>query len=146
MPALRIAIRVGVVACVGIACLVGAGGLDDAVAVFDFRADANAAASFNERTYPAIDSLPGAARVLEDARLWMPDDARYRVRYGQPSLERRFANVRYFLFLLLWPRGQVQDDRASWVFCYGCTPSTLGPEHEILSDSGRGLLFARRRA
>jgi hypothetical protein len=141
----RLSIRVGVVACVAAACLVGAGRLDNAVAVFDFRADANDAATFTDRTYPEIDTLPGAARVMEDARLWMPEDATYDVVFGRPSLERSFGNVAYFLFILLWPRAQVhaQDD-APWVFCYGCTPSTLGPGYEVLSDSGRGLLFARR--
>jgi hypothetical protein len=129
---------------VAAACLVGAGRLDDAVAVFDFRADANAAATFTERTYPEIDTLPGGAEVMEDARLWMPEDASYDVVFGRPSLERRFGNVAYFLYILLWPRTQAAAEPADWVFCYGCTRSTLGPGHEVLSDSGRGLLFARR--
>jgi hypothetical protein len=139
---MRLAIRAGVIACVGAACLIGAGRLDDAVAVFDFHADANYAATFNDRTYPDIDSLPGAAPVLEDARLWMPEDASYRVVFGSRDVERRHTNVRYFLYILLWPRAQ-QDDDASWVFCYGCGPGRLGPKHEVLSQSDR-LLFARK--
>ena len=59
VSALQIAVRIGVVACVAAACLLGAGRLDDTVAVFDYRADTNAAATFNERTYPEIEFLPG---------------------------------------------------------------------------------------
>ena len=116
------------IACVAGACLIGAGRLDDAVAVFDFQADANHAATFTERTYPVIDSMPGGVKVIEDARLWMPEDETYRVVFGQPSLERRHVNVPYFLFLLLSPRSQAQPqvESAPWVFCYGCTPATLG--------------------
>ncbi len=146
MTALQLVIRAGVVACVGLACLLGAGRLDDAVAVFDFHADANDLATFTERTYPEIDSLPGARPVLEDARLWMPEDASYRVVFGRDSLERRFANVRYFLFLLLWPRSQAALEPSPWLFCYRCTRSTLGDDYAVLSDSGRGLLFARRKS
>ncbi len=141
---MRIAIRIGVVACVAAACLLGAGRLDDAVAVFDFHADVNHSATFTERRYPEIDSLPGAVPVMEDARLWMPENATYGVVFGQRFLERRFGNVRYFLFLLMWPRSQAQLERAPWVFCYECTRSTLGDRYEVLSDSGQGLLFARR--
>lgn len=146
MTALPIAIRVGVVACVAAACVLAAGRLDDAVAVFDFQADANDSATFNERTYPEIETLPGGNRVLEDARLWMPKDATYGVVFGSRSLEPRFGNVRYFLFILMRPRSQSQREPASWVFCYGCTRSTLGPEYAVLSDSGHGFLFARRRS
>jgi hypothetical protein len=147
VAAVRLAVRIGVVACVAAAALAGAGRLDTALAVFDFRADANHTATFLERTYPEIDILPGASEVLEDARLWMPDDARYRVVYGSPSLERRFGNVAFFLFILMWPRSQDQSGPAPpWTFCYRCTGSSLGPEWEILADSGQGLLFARRRS
>jgi hypothetical protein len=139
---MRLAVRIGVVACVGAACLLAAGRLDDAVAVFDFHADANYVATFNDRTYPEIDSLPAAAPVLEDARLWMPEASSYRVVYGSRELERRFTNVRYFLYILLWPRVQQADD-ASWVFCYGCSRAGLGPGYDVLSASER-LLFARK--
>jgi hypothetical protein len=62
-----LSIPVGVVACVAAACLGGAGRLDNAVGVFDFRADANDAATFTDRTYLEIDTLPGAAHVIEDS-------------------------------------------------------------------------------
>jgi hypothetical protein len=141
---LHIVIRLGVVACVSAACLLGAGRLDDTVAVFDYRADLNAAATFNERTYPEIEFLPGGAKVMEDARLWMPKEARYRVVNGPDGSAYRASSLRTFLFVLLMPRGQTQVESAQWAFCFGCMQSTLGPEYEVLSDSGHGFLFARR--
>ena len=146
MSALQRAVRIGVVACVSAACLLGAGHLDDAVAVFDYRADLNAAATFNQRTYPEIDFLPGGAEVMEDARLWMPDDASYRVVNGPEGSAYRASSLRTFLLVLLMPRSKTLVESAPWVFCYGCSPSTLGPDYEVLSDSGHGFLFARRRS
>ena len=146
MSALRIAVRAGVVACVAAAGLLGATRLDDALAVFDFQADTNVAATFNDRTYPELDALPGAERVIEDARLWMPEDAEYRVLDGPTSLEATAISLRTFLDVLLMPRRRTQLESVPWTFCYGCTRSTLGPEYDVLSDSGSGFLFARRES
>ena len=137
-------IRGGVVACVAAASLLGAAKLDNALAVFDFRSDLNVAATFNERTYPDIDFLPGGDRVIEDARLWMPENATYAVTGGPRSVS-RLASLETFLFVLLMPRTQTQKEAAPWVFCLDCTPERLGPDYEVLSDSGHGFLFARRR-
>jgi hypothetical protein len=147
VSALQLAVKAGVVACVAAAGLLGAGRLDDALAVFDFQADANVAATFNERTYPEIAGLPGGATVMEDARLWMPEDATYRVVDG-PRVpgETTLASLRTYLGVLLMPRRQTRLEPAPWVFCYGCARSTLAPEYEVLSDSGNGFLFARRRS
>jgi hypothetical protein len=143
----RVVARVGVVAAVAVACLLGAGRLDDAVAVFDFRADANAAASYRERTYPESTWVAGAAEVIEDARLWMPGDAAYRVIHGPRfSLDESSGYGRYFLLTRLLPRTQTASESAPWVFCYGCSRATLGPRYEVLSESREGFLFARRRA
>jgi hypothetical protein len=141
---LRIAVRVGVVACVAAACVLAVSRLDDAVAVFDFQADTNAAATFTERTYPDVDGLPGGRRVMEDARLWMPEDATYRVVDGPLAVEVTSISLLTFLDVLLMPRRRTQLESSPWTFCYGCTPSTLGAEYEVLSDSGQGFLFARR--
>ena len=146
MSALQIVVRAGVVACVSAACLLAAGRLDDTVAVFDYRADLNAAATFNERTYPEIEFLPGGSEVMEDARLWMPEDANYRVVVGPDGSEYQASSLRTFLLVLLMPRSRTESESASWSFCFGCSPSTLGPEYEVLSDSGHGFLFARRRS
>jgi len=140
-------IRMGVVACVGAACLLGAGRLDDAVAVFDFRADLHAGESFRERMYPESSWVAGEASVIEDARLWMPEDAEYRVQHGQDFSPAESSGYgRYFLLGLLMPRTQTESTSAPWLFCYGCTPSSVGSRYEVLSDSGSGFLFARRRA
>jgi hypothetical protein len=141
------AVRVGVVACVALACLIGAGRLDDAVAVFDFQADTNAVSTFSDRTYPEIDGLAGWAKVVEDARLWMPEDASYRLVDG-PGIPTAtsFDSLRIYLDVLLMPRRRTPLESVPWAFCYGCTRSTLGPEFEVLSDSGQGLVFARRRS
>ena len=147
MSALQVAVRVGVAACVVGAMLLGAGRLDNALAIFDFQADTNLALSHNDRTYPEIEGLAGWTTVLEDARLWMPEDATYRVVDGpREHVETSFASLRTYLSVLLMPRRETQVESALWAFCYGCTPSTLAPEYEVLSDSGDGLLFARRRS
>ena len=141
------AVRVGVVACVALACLIGAGRLDEAIAVFDFQADTNAVSTFSDRAYPEIDGLAGWAEVLEDARLWMPEDASYRLVDGPGTpTATSFESLRIYLDVLLMPRRRTPLESAPWAFCYGCTRSTLGPEFEVLSDSGHGLLFARRRS
>lgn len=146
VSALQIAVRIGVVACVAAACLLAAGRLDNTLAVFDYRADTNAAATFNERTYPEIEFLPGWARVIEDARLWMPENASYQVLSEPNTPPRRSGPLRTFLLVLLTPREQTRDGAAPWAFCFDCAPSMLNPEYEILSDSGHGFLFARRRS
>jgi hypothetical protein len=138
--------RAGVVACVAVLALVGAGRLDDAVAIFDFRADLYAGETYVERTYPASEWVAGNANVMEDGRLWMPEDAEYRVMNGRElSIAESSGYGRHFLRTLLLPRIQTDSESASWVFCYGCSQETLGAQYEVLSDSGDGFLFARRR-
>ena len=137
-------VRAGVVACVAAASLVAVGGLEDAVAVFDFKADANAVATYADRTYPEIEWLQGGSRVIEDGRLWMPEDATYATVYT-PDWARRAGSLDFFLRLLLYPREQTEADAAPWLYCLGCSRASLEPEYEVLSDSGHGFLFARRR-
>lgn len=147
MSAWSIAVRLGVVACVAAACLIGAGRLDDALAVFDFQADTNAASTYSDRVYPEVDGLEGWAKVVEDARLWMPEDASYRVIDGPDvSAGTTVGSLRIYLDVLLMPRRRTALEPEPWVFCYGCTRSTVGREYEVLSDSGHGLVFARRRS
>ena len=142
---MQLAVRMGVVVCVAGACVLGTARLDNAVAVFYFQADTNAAASFTERNYPEIVELPGGRKVFEDARLWMPEDASFRVVSG-PDGSAFLPAVRTFADMLLMPRTRIEAESAAWAFCYLCTPATLGPEYEVLSDSGNGFVFARRRA
>jgi hypothetical protein len=147
VSASSIAVRVGVIACVAVACLIGAGRLDNALAVFDFEADSNAVATYSDRVYPEVDGLESWARVIEDARLWMPEDASYRLVAG-PSVPvgTTTGSLRIYLDVLLMPRRRTELESEPWVFCHGCTRATLGPAFEVLSDSGHGLVFARRRS
>ena len=137
-----LAVRVGVVLCVAAAGYIGAARLDDTVAVFDFRADLNAAVSYRDRTYLPGRGLAGSWRVLEDARLWMPRDASYRVVEGPAAGLETHRYARFFLLGLLLPRRQTESASAPFVFCYGCTRATLGPHVQVLSRSS-DLLFGR---
>jgi hypothetical protein len=140
------AVRLGVVLCVALAGLTAAARLDDTIAVFDFGADANSAQTFDERTYPASPWVAGANAVIEDARLWMPEDATYRVVHGPMLTRTQYSGFgRHFLLGFLLPRRQIASESARWAFCYGCEPTTLGPRFEVLSDSGDGFLFGRVR-
>jgi hypothetical protein len=140
------AARVGVAACVAVMAFGGAEKLDDAVGFFDFRADENATASYAVRTYPDILWIAGSPAVMEDARLWMPEDAEYRVVEGRKlSLAESSGYGRHFLRTLLLPRTLTESESAPWVFCYACTQATLGHDYEVLSSQG-DLLFARRRS
>ena len=138
----ELAVRVGVVLCVAAAGYIGAARLDDTVAVFDFRADLNASASYRDRTYLPGRGLAGNWRVLEDARLWMPHDASYRVVEGPAAGLETHRYARFFLLGLLLPRRQTDSASAPFVFCYGCTRDTLGPRVQVLSRSS-DLLFGR---
>ena len=137
-------VRVAVVACV---CLAGAAGalkLDDTLGVLDLRADRNSSFGYLERTYPSAEWVAGDPNVIEAGRLRMPRDATYRVVLG-PGVEQleysRFAQ--YFLLGRLLPRKQVRSASASWVFCYGCSVSTLGRDFKVLAGRPPGLVFGR---
>jgi len=138
-----ISARAGVVICVAIAAYIGAARLDDTIAVFDFRADLNAGLTYRERTY--LDSgIAGSWRVMEDGRLWMPEDATYRVVRGSPTVPADLVrHARYFLRGRLAPRRQTNSESARWVFCFGCGGSKLGSRLRVLSASGDGFVFGR---
>jgi hypothetical protein len=138
----ELVVRIGVVACVAAAAYIGALRLDDTIAVFDFRADLNASATYRDRTYLPGRGLAGNWRVLEDARLWMPRTANYRVVEGPRAGLETHRYARFFLLGLLLPRRQTDSESAPFVFCYGCNRSTLGPHVHVLSRS-RDLLFGR---
>lgn len=137
-------VRAGVAACVVLAALVSASKLDDTLGVLDLRADTNASLTYFERTYPAEDWVAGSGRVLEDARLWMPPDATYRVLVGRGA-DYLSDFGRYFALGLLLPRRQTASRDAEWLLCYGCGGSGLGERYRVLSRSGNELWFGRRK-
>ena len=68
----------------------------------------------------------GPPSVIEDARLWMPEDARYRVVRGPRWDNARRGCRRGFLTWFLLPRRETDSSSAPWVFCYGCDLAALG--------------------
>jgi hypothetical protein len=134
--------RLGTLVCVAAAVVVGAFSLDEALGVFDYRADVNASRSYLDRTYGDDGDVVGSRRVVEDAHLWMPEDATYRIVVGAGDAEGEYDPVvapdflRYFLL----PRRESAS--GPWVFCLGCDVSALGDRFQALSKDG-SVVFGR---
>jgi len=134
--------RLGVVLCVALGIVVGALGFSDSLHGSSFWADRHGALGYMGRSVPREDVV-GSSKVVEDARLWMPPDARYRVVAGPELTGPRQWAAPDFLQGFLLPRRQVQSGYAPWVLCYGCDTSALGGTFELLSDDGKGVVFGR---
>lgn len=122
--------------------------LAHALALYDWRADRNAARSYLDREYGEPFDIVGSQKVVAAANLWMPRDATYRVLTGTDraggdgvAAGLRLALVRF----LLLPRGQTTSPAAEWLLCLGCERSSLGPRFQMLSDGGEGMVFGRVR-
>lgn len=144
----RAALRGAAIACVALAAATAASRADEALGLFDYRADRNARLGYLERLY-ADEGVVLSRRVVEEARARMPPRASYRVVLG-PRLERehRFTRVIVadFLRFFLLPRRRTSSADAEWVVCYGCDPDALGPgRFVVLADGGNGVLFGRLR-
>ena len=136
--------RLGALLCAAVTLAVGIWRLfDDALPGQDVWASLNSRQTYMERTFPS-DEFIGSGRVIEDARLWMPGDARYRVVVGP-----QYENTPWgwaapnFLAGFLFPRRQAESGSTPWVFCLGCDVSALGEGFERLSDGGNGVVFGR---
>jgi len=138
-------IRFGVVLCVGLAlAVVIAGAYRDALEGSDFWADRHSGSDYATRSVPNETAI-GSKQVAEDARLWMPEDATYRI-VASPDLEGPLEwAAPDFLAGFLLPRRQTDSEDAEWVFCYLCDTAELGDQFETLSDGGNGVLFGRMR-
>lgn len=135
-------LRLGAVLCVGLALAAVAGAYRDALDGSDFWADRHSDLAYVERSVPTERAI-GSQQVVEDARLWMPEDATYRIVAG-PDLEGPLEwAAPGFLAGFLLPRRQTDFEDAEWVFCYLCDPEELGDGFEVLSDGGNGVLFGR---
>jgi hypothetical protein len=145
-PRHAFAMRVGVVLCVGMAFAAAALKWSTTLLIYAGRADANSSYTYSQRAHTHPEWSPEGGRVLEDARLWMPEDARYRVVLG-PEFDPETSSdfTRYLLLEFLLPRRPTTSSSAPWVFCYGCTSATLGRRFEILSQAGGGPTFGRMR-
>lgn len=135
----------GVVLCVVVAAFTGVIKLDDALGVYDRAADRNDGLTYEERAHPQP-VVAGNGKILEDARLWMPEDASYRVVRGRGYAETGYSYwAQYFLNGFLLPRRQTTSHEAPWVFCFGCGAATQSGLR-ILSDEGKGLVFGKARS
>jgi hypothetical protein len=138
-------LRLGVLLCVLAAVATAAVKLDDALGIFDRRADLNSESTYGQRTHTHAEWSPLGGRVLENARLSMPEDARYRIVFGPRWNRARTADFTHQLLVgFLLPRRPTTAPTAKWVFCYGCTASTLGDQFEIVDQVQGGPMFSRR--
>jgi hypothetical protein len=132
----------GAVLCVGAALVQGFVKLDDTLGLFDLRADQHAALDYAHRVYTSPNTI-GSATLVEDARLWMPTDAEYRVVVGPHPRTHEWRVAGTYLLTPLLPRRRTDSEDARWAFCYGCDRTTLGPRFHVLSSSGDGVFFGR---
>jgi len=132
-----------VVACVLAVAAAAALKLDEALGLYDWRADENAALSYLARAYGDRGWI-GDRDVVEDARLRMPEDATYAIVFAPGAARRGRSNViREFLVYHLYPRRLTPLGEASWAFCYGCRIADLGPRFRQLAQSDDGTRFGR---
>lgn len=117
--------------------------LDETLGLFDYRADRNAGLTYLDREYGDRGWAPDR-RVIEDARLWMPQDATYRIVLG-PEWDNLDGTVAAdFLRYFLLPRRDTESGSTHWVFCYACDLSEEGG-FEVLSTGRDGIRFGRVR-
>ncbi len=135
-------VRLGVVICVVLGVVILPGALADALDGNDHWADKNGSLDYVSREVPLAEAV-GSQRVAEDARLWMPEDASYRI-VAAPDLSGPLQwAAPDFLASFLLPRRQTDSEDAEWVFCYRCDTAELGDGFEVLADGGDGILFGR---
>ncbi len=136
-------VRAGVVLCVAVALGTAFVKLRDVLGVFDQRADANSTLTYPQRSHTHPEWSPEGGNVLEAGRLWMPEDAEYRIVFG-PSFDRKLAVdfTRHFLVGYLLPRRPTDSDRAPWLFCYACDEQTL-ERLEVIAAAEGGPTFGR---
>jgi hypothetical protein len=119
---------------------------DETLGLLDFRADRNASLEYLDREYGDRGWAPDR-RVVEDGRLWMPEDARYAIVIG-PEWENLDGTVAAdFLKYFLLPRREVDigSGEAEWAFCYACDQDALPGRFEVLSSGTEGFVFGRLR-
>lgn len=117
--------------------------LDETLGLFDYRADRNAGLTYLDREYGDRGWAPDR-RVIEDARLWMPQDATYRIVLG-PKWDNLDGTVAAdFLRYFLLPRRDTESGSTPWVFCYACDLSEEDG-FEVLAAGRDGIRFGRVR-
>jgi len=138
-------VRLGVVICVVVATIVAVTAFPDALDGSARWADRNSALDYRSRSVPYQEAV-GSQQVVEDARLWMPEDATYRI-VNAPDLQGPLQwAAPDFLAGFLLPRRQTESTDTPWVFCFSCDVSALGEDFEVLSDDDSGVIFGRIRS
>jgi hypothetical protein len=112
----------------------------DALPGQDHWATLNSSQTYAQRAFPP-DEFIGSGHVAEDARLWMPRNATYRVLVGSKYENSPWGwAAPHFLEGFLFPRHRT-GGAAPWVFCLGCD----APQLDVLSDGGNGVRFGKAR-
>ena len=136
--------RLGVVLCAGVAVIFSAVYLWRAVDTLGDTAGRNAALNFDDREFAGGNSLVVDKRALYEARALIPEDGSYRVATGpgvEGATELTEPYIDQFARSFLMPRRPKPD--ASWILCYGCDVSELGPGVEVVWENGAGIALAR---
>ena len=136
--------RLGVILCVAVAVVFGAVYLWRAVDRLGDDAGRNAMSNFDDREFAGGNSLVVDKRALYEARALIPEDGTYRVVTGpgvEGATELTEPYIDQFARSFLMPRRPKPD--ASWILCYGCDVSELGPGVEVVWENGGGIALVR---
>ena len=139
--------RLGAIMCVGLTLVVSLRFLvHDALPGQQSWSTRNSGQTYSERTFPQ-DELIGSGKVAEDARLWMPLTASYRLAIGEKEKYSPWSwAAPNFLLGFLAPRKRNDSPSAEWILCLGCDVSSLGTNFEVLSNGGNGVIFGRLKS
>lgn len=138
--------RLGVVGCVTVAIVFGAVYLVRAVDRLSSDASRNASLNFDDREFGGGNSLVVDKRALYEMSALVPERGSYRIVPGPnvkdaTDLTEQYIDqyARYFLM----PRRPSSE--APWILCYGCDPTALGEQAQVVWDNGGGILILRPR-
>jgi hypothetical protein len=139
-------VRLGVVACICTAAVLGVVYFVRAVDRLDDTARVNAAANYDDREFGGGNSVGADKRALYEARALIPEDGRYRVVAGphdvEGSTELTLPYIDQFARSFLMPRRPAAD--GDWVLCYGCDQTELDPSLRKVWDGGNGIMILRK--
>jgi hypothetical protein len=141
---MRRVVRFGVVGCVIVATALAVVYFIRAVDRLHEAADSNAALNFDDREFGGGNSLVVDKRALYEARGLIPEDGSYRIVPGprvEGATELTEPYIDQFARYFLMPRRP--DPGAEWILCYGCDPTELERETQVVWDGGGGISIRR---
>jgi hypothetical protein len=136
--------RFGVVGCVLVASALAAVYSVRAVDRLHGDAGTNAALNFDDREFGGGNSLVVDKRALYEARGLIPEGGSYRIVPGprvEGATELTEPYIDQFARSFLMPRRP--DPDAEWILCYGCDPTELEQETQVVWDGGGGITIRR---